>query len=212
MQKMVVFKSSTIFVLFLCGWHFPRQSGSVIIPSKIPSDFVGTWFLPDQQENLIEIEDHRILGGRLISEPFEFDELKWEFFANLTQTDESGQEKKECLKCFNLEILHKNVIRMNAGECLLVTAVTIIRFLTLPGFIFSVFISALFFFAPYLGKTIHPQHHLHHHRRERNPIRGPSPRLPVGRRCLPPRLSAPHHSKAAALGPLLLQVQVRGAP
>ena len=91
-----------------------------INPIKVPEDFVGSWFLPDQPLNIIPIEESSILGGHLISEPFEYDEQSWEFFANLSLSNGRG-ERKECIKCFNLEVMHRNVIQMNAGECLLVS-------------------------------------------------------------------------------------------
>ena len=92
--------------------------------TKIPAGFIGSWLLPDQPKNIIEIEERRILGGPVISEPleagFEGQVPRWEFFANLSVSNEFRRGRKECIKCFHLEAKHRNVIIMNAGHCILV--------------------------------------------------------------------------------------------
>lgn len=101
------------FVLYFCPANI---SGSYFIPKEL----VGTWFRPDDPSipGHLVVTTNSVGGRSLALQPWQYLKLTWDI-----NVFSGPGETKECMKCYRLEVLHRNVIRMhvNEEECLNVT-------------------------------------------------------------------------------------------
>ena len=76
----------------------------------VPRELVGTWFRPGESETLTVTSDS-VAGRSLASHPWQYLKLTWDL--NVF----SGPGKtKDCMKCYRMELLHRNVIKIHANK------------------------------------------------------------------------------------------------